>query len=135
LIRRFAISSVTPLGRFWVLGAPPPLSVMLSDANGALGPAGPVGPWPFELDVIAKTKATTRFKDARDWHERHRIAKEEIRPALEVLRPELVDGRRVLVFDDVFTDGLTLREVARALRGKGAVQVSEIVLARQPFRA
>ena len=47
--------------------------------------------------------------------------------------PELVRGKRILVYDDVYTEGLTLREVARALRNAGAVEVSEVVLARQPY--
>lgn len=36
--------------------------------------------------------------------------------------------------DDVFTEGFTHREVARALIESGASEVSEIALARQPFR-
>ena len=39
-----------------------------------------------------------------------------------------------LVVDDVFTEGFTIREVAKALIDRGAVEVSEVVLARQPFR-
>ena len=42
-------------------------------------------------------------------------------------------GKRILVYDDVYTEGLTLREVARSLRDAGAVEVSEVVLARQPY--
>ena len=38
------------------------------------------------------------------------------------------------MFDDVFTEGFTIREVARALRLAGAVEVSEIVLAREPWK-
>jgi len=59
----------------------------------------------------------------------------ELRPTLTVERPERVLGRRVLAVDDVFTDGSTLREVARALRLAGAVGVSGLVLARQPLAA
>jgi predicted amidophosphoribosyltransferase len=40
----------------------------------------------------------------------------------------------VLVFDDVFTDGFTLREVARALQAAGANSVCGVTLTRQPFR-
>jgi predicted amidophosphoribosyltransferase len=50
-----------------------------------------------------------------------------------VRKPELVDGARILVFDDVFTEGFTIRQVARALKEAGAVEVSEIVLARQAY--
>jgi predicted amidophosphoribosyltransferase len=91
------------------------------------------GTWPFALDVIAKTKATTRFR-GQPWQRRLDIATSELRGALEVRRPELVRGRRVLVFDDVYTEGLTIREVALALKRAGAVEVSEIVLARQPYQ-
>jgi|GEM_PF-1912861 len=48
-------------------------------------------------------------------------------------RPVQVIGRRFLVFDDVFTDGSTLREIARALLVAGAEQVGGLVLARQPW--
>jgi predicted amidophosphoribosyltransferase len=46
-----------------------------------------------------------------------------------------VIGKRVLVIDDVFTEGFTLREVARALRLAGALEVSEVVLARDHGQA
>lgn len=90
------------------------------------------GTWPFELGVIAKTQATTRFR-GQTWRRRLDIATSELRPALRVLCREAVEGKRVLVLDDVYTEGLTIREVALALRAAGAVEVSEIVLARQPY--
>jgi predicted amidophosphoribosyltransferase len=43
-----------------------------------------------------------------------------------------VEGRSVLVYDDVFTEGFKIREVGRALLQAGATEVSEVVLARQP---
>jgi predicted amidophosphoribosyltransferase len=91
------------------------------------------GTWPFELGVIEKTRATPAFR-GRSWQRRREIATSELRSALVVRRPELVRGRRVLVFDDVYTEGLTIREIALALRAAGAVEVSEVVLARQPYR-
>lgn len=91
--------------------------------------------WPFQEEgIIVKTRKTTAFHSVPRWQDRRRIAEEEIRAALHVPRPEVVRGRRVLVYDDVFTDGLTLREVARALKQAGASEVSEVVLARQPWR-
>lgn len=39
-----------------------------------------------------------------------------------------------LVYDDVFTDGLTLREIARKLRDAGATRVCGVTLCRQEYR-
>ena len=86
------------------------------------------------MNVVVKTAPTTPFR-GRTWQQRQNIARTELRHALEVTDPELVRGRRVLVFDDVYTEGLTLREVARALRLADAVEVSEVVLAPHPYGA
>ncbi|GAC1596290.1 MAG: hypothetical protein NVS3B21_19990 [Acidimicrobiales bacterium] len=59
----------------------------------------------------------------------------ELRDALEVPDPSRIQGRRILVVDDVLTGGSTLREVALALRRAGAAAVSGLVVARRPLRA
>jgi predicted amidophosphoribosyltransferase len=79
--------------------------------------------------VVQKTAATTAFR-GKTWRSRYEIAEH----VLKVPSPELVSGRRVLVYDDVYTEGLTLRAVASSLRDAGAVEVSEIVLAREPYK-
>ncbi len=56
-----------------------------------------------------------------------------LRAALWVPDPSRVAGRRVLVLDDVLTEGSTLREVAVALRRAGAAEVAGLVLARTPW--
>lgn len=88
--------------------------------------------WPFATGVLTKTSSTTPFVGLT-FRGRARVAEDELRPALSVLRPELVNNQHVLVYDDVFTGGLTLREVAFKLRAAGAASVSGIVLARQPY--
>ena len=88
-------------------------------------------PWPIASGLIVKTQATTKMVDATSWHVRRRIAALEVRPALETPWPHMIAGRRVLVFDDVFTGGNTLVEVAGKLRSAGALDVDELVLARQ----
>jgi predicted amidophosphoribosyltransferase len=90
------------------------------------------GVWPFQTEVVQKTAATTPFR-GKTWKDRYRIAENELRPALRVPEPESVRGKRILVYDDVYTEGLTLRAVARSLRDAGALEVSEVVLARQPY--
>jgi predicted amidophosphoribosyltransferase len=90
------------------------------------------GGWPLEIGVIQKIRPTTPFR-GRTWQQRRAIAETELRQALVVPDPQIVEGARVLVYDDVYTEGLTLREVARALKRAGAIEVSEVVLARQPY--
>lgn len=90
------------------------------------------GTWPFRVGMVEKAAATTPFR-GKTWKRRHEIAEGELRKALAVPDQSLVRGKRILVYDDVYTEGLTLREVARALRNVGAIEVSEIVLARQPY--
>ena len=61
------------------------------------------------------------------------MAELQLRPALRVDDPAAVADKNVLVFDDVFTGGLTLRETAYKLKACGASSVAGIVLARQPY--
>jgi predicted amidophosphoribosyltransferase len=90
------------------------------------------GTWPLQAGVIHKTAATTPFR-GKTWRSRYEIAEHELRPALHIPDPELVRGKHILVYDDVYTEGLTLRAVAKSLCDAGAVEVSEVVLARQPY--
>lgn len=89
--------------------------------------------WPFAFDVIAKTAATEPMV-GHTWKERKAIAEGPLRAALSVPDPGAVAGKRILIVDDVFTEGFTIREVARALVLAGATEVSEIVLAREPWK-
>jgi predicted amidophosphoribosyltransferase len=43
-----------------------------------------------------------------------------------------VNGRHVVIIDDVFTTGATVRECARALRAAGARRVGVLTVARVP---
>jgi ComF family protein len=53
-----------------------------------------------------------------------------VKGAFEVEEPSSVDGKSILLVDDVSTTGHTLNECARVLRQKGCEQVSCLVLAR-----
>jgi predicted amidophosphoribosyltransferase len=91
--------------------------------------------WPQlapEPGLIVKTVDTPSLV-GKTWVQRRTIAETEIRASLHLPDPSRVAGRRFLVFDDVFTDGSTLREIARALLIAGAEQVGGLVLARQPW--
>jgi predicted amidophosphoribosyltransferase len=89
--------------------------------------------WPFEPGCVVKTADTRPLAAVGPPSSRRLWAASELRPALAVPDPDRVAGRRVLVVDDVFTDGSTLREVALVLRAAGASAVSGLVLARQPW--
>lgn len=92
----------------------------------------PIG-WPFTYDAIIKMAATQPMV-GHTWRERKTIAEGELRDALSVPDPVAVAGKRILIVDDVFTEGFTIREVARALILAGADEVSEIVLGREPWK-
>ena len=55
-----------------------------------------------------------------------------VRGAFQVdpLRAQALQGRRVVLVDDVMTTGASVREAAAALRAAGAAQVTVLVLAR-----
>jgi predicted amidophosphoribosyltransferase len=53
-----------------------------------------------------------------------------VRKAFEVVKPEAVRKRTILLVDDVATTGSTLNECAKALKRAGADGVLCLVLAR-----
>lgn len=55
-----------------------------------------------------------------------------VRGAFAVPRPEWVAGRTLVLVDDVYTTGATLRACAEALRRAGAEEVRVLTLARVP---
>ncbi|MGO8687272.1 MAG: ComF family protein [Candidatus Dormibacteria bacterium] len=108
--------------------------LILAEAARRSAPGGGVRFDLESLPAIVKTGPTPRLA-GRAHRERRRIAEERLRPLLRVPDPRRTAGGRILVFDDVFTDGRTLDEVARALRlHGGAREVCGIALCRQPWR-
>ena len=78
----------------------------------------------FETDVMSSKGGLAR----RD------LAKRSLRRAFAVTDPGAVEGRRILLVDDVCASGYTLLTVARALRRSGADEVAAVVLARARWR-
>jgi predicted amidophosphoribosyltransferase len=98
---------------------------LILDAALAVGPD-----WPFVPDLITKSGPTGQFL-GRSVGTRRAIAEHSLRDALSVPRPELVAGRRILLLDDVYSEGFSLREMARVLVAAGAAEVAGLVLARR----
>ena len=86
--------------------------------------------WPFVPDLITKAVPTGQFL-GRGVERRREVAEGELRDALAVPDPDRVRGKRVLVVDDVYSEGFSLREMARALREAGAAEVAGVVFARR----
>ncbi|MDQ1392480.1 MAG: hypothetical protein QOF30_1457 [Acidimicrobiaceae bacterium] len=89
--------------------------------------------WGFEAGLVVKTRETAALA-ALSRPARRACAEGPLRGALRVPEPGVVEGLRILVIDDVFTEGSTLREVARALVRAGADEVAGLTLARQPWQ-
>jgi predicted amidophosphoribosyltransferase len=89
--------------------------------------------WDLALGAVEK-RAETPAMQGRPWAERQRIASGPLRRSLAVPDRRRVAGARVLVLDDVLTEGSTLREVARVLRQAGAREIAGLVLARPAWR-
>ena len=66
----------------------------------------------------------------KDGPARRQLARRTLRRAFSVIDPGAVEGRRILVVDDVCASGYTLLTVARALQQAGAEEVAALVLAR-----
>jgi predicted amidophosphoribosyltransferase len=89
--------------------------------------------WPFGAGLLTKVTETPALT-GQPRSTRRAYAEGPLRRALRVPDPAAVTGLRVLVVDDVFTEGSTLREVARVLRLAGSAEVAGLALARQPWR-
>jgi predicted amidophosphoribosyltransferase len=90
--------------------------------------------WPVDLHAVTKIAETPPMAGL-SLGRRRACAEGGLRRALRVPDGARVRGARLLVVDDVFTEGSTLREVARALIRAGAVEVAGLTLARQPWSA
>lgn len=93
--------------------------------------------WAFDTSdppVILKAAATER--SARNTAPAKRAAAAELRAALRITDRPRIEGKRILVYDDVCTTGSQLDVVAECLiNDGGAASVDALVLARAPWRA
>jgi predicted amidophosphoribosyltransferase len=90
--------------------------------------------WDIAIGAVAKRMETPAMQ-GRPWSDRQEIATGPLRRSLVVPAPSRVADARILVLDDVLTEGGTLREVAHVLRRAGAREVAGLVLARPVWRS
>ena len=101
-----------------------PVGEILRSAEASLS-----GEWSVEPSLVTKTTETPGMAGL-GWTARQSLAQGPLRRALRFDSGRDIEGAQVLVFDDVLTEGSTLREVARVLRRHGASDVAGLVLAR-----
>jgi ComF family protein len=80
---------------------------------------------PLALDNLVRIRSTRPQVELSGIERTRNVA-----GAFSVLRPAKVDGRRVLLIDDVFTTGATMNECALTLKKAGARSVTALTLAR-----
>jgi ComF family protein len=85
----------------------------------------------LKLSGNLRRKRYTKSQAGLDEHERQK----NLKGSFSVRRPEQITGKRVLLIDDVFTTGATLRAGAQALKDAGATHVSVLTLARVDRRS
>lgn len=90
--------------------------------------------WSIEPRLVTKSVETPGMAGL-GWTARQGLAKGALRRSLRFEPGRDIDGAQVLVFDDVLTEGSTLREVSRLLRRHGASDVAGLVLARPGWEA
>ncbi|MBI3358424.1 MAG: ComF family protein [Nitrospirae bacterium] len=82
---------------------------------------------PYFVDVMIRTRETPPqvglSRKERD---------ENIKGAFKVTQPNAIQDRRILLIDDVYTTGATLKEGARTLMRAGAKEVIVATIARMP---
>ncbi|WP_425058511.1 hypothetical protein SCACP_31670 [Sporomusa carbonis] len=76
------------------------------------------------LEALERTRPTLP-----QWELSLNERRKNIKGAFAVTRPELVQGKSILLVDDIFTSGITMDECARALKQAGAVTVKGLALA------
>lgn len=85
---------------------------------------------PVAADALRRTKSTVSQGGLSRKDRRRNVAK-----AFAVQRPAAVDGKRVLLIDDVLTSGATANACAATLLRAGATAVDVLALARVPHPA
>ena len=79
-----------------------------------------------ETGVLVKAKDTKSQTKAKDYEER----KEFVKDSFEIKYPERIKGKNIILVDDIYTSGATMKEAVRVLQTAGAEKVIGFVVAK-----
>jgi ComF family protein len=82
---------------------------------------------PIDLDSVERVRHTPPQRGSTESERR-----KNLRGAFRVRKPGRIRHRSILLFDDVYTSGATLEELARTLLSAGASLIAALTLARSP---
>ncbi len=77
-------------------------------------------------NVLKRIKETKSQSGLKDWEER----KENVKNCFALENPELINGKNIILVDDVYTSGATMNEAATILRSHGAKKIIAVVVAK-----
>ena len=80
----------------------------------------------IETGNLARVKNTKSQTKTKNYEER----KENITGCFKIKNPEVITGKNVLLVDDIFTSGATMREAVRILKLSGAKKIIGFVIAK-----
>ena len=83
---------------------------------------------PLLPDCLKKIKTTSPQVELS---QKERI--ENIKGAFGIEKPNLIQNKKILLVDDIYTTGATMEEAARILKEAGAKEVWGVVVAREPL--
>ncbi len=83
--------------------------------------------WPWH-EALARTRPT-----APQWELAAAARRKNIRGAFAVTRPDLIQGKTILLVDDIVTTGITMSECAKVLKKGGAAKVIGLALASASY--
>lgn len=77
-------------------------------------------------DVLRKSRKT----DAQKIFQNSYLKKENVANSFEVVSHEDVQGKRILLVDDIFDSGATIKEIGHMLTEAGAAEIAPLVIAK-----
>lgn len=72
----------------------------------------------------------TRITSEQKIYENSCLKTDNVKDAFIFERPEMISGKKILLMDDIFDSGATIKEIGRYLTGLGAVKIAPLVIAR-----